>query len=107
MCESESRGCDPEEAPSPSDCDSEALICDCGVPSNMSSLLAFELTQAAPQSCCLNDAAFMNMQSILVTLDTSHFEMSALKDRARKNMSDMSSTLDTSHFEMSLSNIVA
>ena len=38
---------------------------------------------------------------MLVTLDTSHFEMSALKDRAVKNIEDVSFTLDTSHFEIS------
>ena len=49
---------------------------------NMSFWLAFELTQAAPQSCCLNDPAFENMLSMLVTLDTSHFEISRLNDDA-------------------------
>ena len=42
-------------------CNCETPICDCVTPSSMSSLLAFELTQAAPQSCCLKDAAFIRM----------------------------------------------
>ena len=37
-------------------------------PSNIRSLLAIELTQAAPQSCRENDAAFINMVSILVEM---------------------------------------
>ena len=45
---------------------------------NMSFLLAFELTQAIPQSFCLNEAASKNMQSILITLDTSHLDRSQL-----------------------------
>ena len=49
---------------------------------NMSFWLALELAQAAPQSCWLNDPAFENMLSMLVTLDTSHFEMSQLNDDA-------------------------
>jgi hypothetical protein len=49
---------------------------------NMSFWLALELTQAAPQSCWLNDPAFENMLSMLVTLDTSHFEISRLNDDA-------------------------
>ena len=39
--------------------------------------------------------------SILVALDTSHFEMSRLNDVAPGNISCMLVTLDTSHFERS------
>ena len=49
----------------------------------------------------LNDVAERNISVILVTLDTSHFEMSASNDFAPRNMADMSFTRDTSHFEMS------
>ena len=45
---------------------------------NMSFLLAFELTHPAPQSSCLNAAAFKNIVSMLVTRDTSHCERSQL-----------------------------
>ena len=48
---------------------------DPGEPSNMSILLAFDLTQAAPQSFCSNDSASSNIESMLTTLDTSHSEM--------------------------------
>ena len=41
------------------------------------------------------------MKSMLVTLDTSHLEMSLLKDNAKKNMPFMLVTPDTSHLEMS------
>ena len=51
-------------------------------PANILLLLAFELTQAAPRSSWLNDFAKKNILSILVTLDTSHLEMSQLKDVA-------------------------
>ena len=70
-------------------------------PSNIISLLAFEFTQAVPQSFRLNDIASQNMKFIFVTLDTSHFEMSILKDVAEMNMLDISLTMDTSHFEIS------
>ena len=50
--------------------------------SNMSVLLAVDRTQLAPQSFCLNDAAWENILPMLITLDTSHFEMSPLKDDA-------------------------
>ena len=43
---------------------------------NMRVLLAFERTQAALQSVCLDDVAPRNIPPILVTLDTSHFDMS-------------------------------
>ena len=55
-------------------------------PSNIRFLVAFEWTQAAPQSCCF---------------DTSHVEMLPLKDIAKENMLFISLTLDTSHFDMS------
>ena len=42
---------------------------------NMSNLDAFDWTQAAPQRFCLNAVASRNMESMLVTLDTSHFEI--------------------------------
>ena len=74
---------------------------------NMSILLAFERTQAAPQSLCLNDAASNNMRLISVTLDTSHFERSTLNDFALTNMEDMVVTRDTSHLERSPLNAVA
>ena len=55
---------------------------DPGEPSNMRCLLAFERTQARPQSFCLNDFASVNMLSMLDTLDTSHLERSPLNDVA-------------------------
>ena len=67
-------------------------------PVNMLFLLAFEYTQAAPQSLRLKDTAFMNISSMLVTLDTSQFDMSLLNDSAEQNMLFMKITLDTSHF---------
>ena len=41
---------------------------------------------------------------MVVTLDTSHLEMSPLNDLAERNISGMLVTLDTSHFERSLLN---
>ena len=41
------------------------------------------------------------MPPVMVTLDTSHFEMSPLNDFAPTNIRDISVTLDTSHFERS------
>ena len=41
------------------------------------------------------------MESILVTLDTSHFDRSPLKDVAPRNIEFIFVTLDTSHLEMS------
>ena len=38
---------------------------------------------------------------MLLTLDTSHFEMSRLNEAALANIPFMVFTLDTSHFEMS------
>ena len=70
-------------------------------------LVAWEYTQAAPQSFRLNKVASRNMLSMLVTLVTSHLEMSLSKDFASRNMECMLVTLDTSHFEMSPLNDVA
>ena len=47
------------------------------------------------------------MKFIVVTFDTSHFEMSPLNDEEPRNMALMSITLGTSHFEMSPLNEVA
>ena len=79
---------------------------DPGDSSNMSFLLAFEFTQAAPHSSTLKDFASINIRSMLVTLVTSHFEISQLKDVAPMNMPFMSTTLDTSQFETSPLNFV-
>ena len=68
---------------------------------NILVLLALDWTQAAPQSFCLNDAAPENISSMLVTLDTFHFEMSPLNNLAPKNILFIWVTLDTSHFDMS------
>ena len=70
-------------------------------PTNMSSLVALEVTQAFPQRLCLNDAAPLNILSMLVTCDTSHFDMLTLNDVAFSNIETMLVTLDTSHCEMS------
>ena len=48
-------------------------------PSNISSLFAVEVNHT-PQSVCAKDEAPLNILLMLVTLDTSHFERSALKD---------------------------
>ena len=66
----------------------------------MASLSAVEFTHA-PQSDCANNEAPLNISTMLITLDTSHFEMSALKDLAFQNMDRIVVTLDTSHFERS------
>ena len=44
------------------------------------------------------------MESMTVTLDTSHVEMSLLNDAASTNIASMLVTRDTSHLEMSLLN---
>ena len=44
-------------------------------PVNMAFLVAFEWTQASPQSLCWNEVASKNMRFMLCTFDTSHFEM--------------------------------
>ena len=51
-------------------------------PSNIETLFAVEVTQALPQRVCVKDDAPANMTFILVTLDTSQFERSALNDDA-------------------------
>ena len=50
-------------------------------PSNILSLFAVEANQA-PQSVCAKDDVAKNMTFMLVTLDTSHLEMSLLNDDA-------------------------
>ena len=70
-------------------------------PAKMNFWVAFEWTQAGPQSCCLNDAAPINMLSMFVTRATSHLEMSALNDAAAQNVPCIFVTLDTSHLEIS------
>ena len=52
--------------------------------SNMASLSAVEVTHA-PQSVCANNEAPLNISTMLVTLDTSHSERSALKVVALQN----------------------
>ena len=74
---------------------------------NMRSLVAFEWTQEAPQSCCWNDVAPMNMRLMSPTLDTSHCEISQLNEVAQLNMQFISVTLDTFHTETSPLNDVA
>ena len=55
---------------------------DSSEPVNMSFLLAFDLAHASPHNTCLKDVAPLNILFMMVTLDTSHFEMSPLKDVA-------------------------
>ena len=50
-------------------------------PSNIPSLSAVEVSHA-PQSVCLKDEVPANVFFILVTLDTSHLEISLLNDDA-------------------------
>ena len=50
-------------------------------PTNIPSLFAVEVSHA-PQRVCAKDEAPENISSMLVTLDTSHLERSALKDDA-------------------------
>merc|ERR1719201_2903730 len=75
-------------------------------PWNMESILVTLDTSHLERSA-LNDEAPLNMESILVTLDTTHLEMSPLNDAALVNISCMMVTLDTPHFEMSPLNDVA
>ena len=70
----------------------------------MSHLSALEWTQALPHRVPLKEVAPSNIRDMCVTLDTSHFEMSALNKVAPLNIRHMSVTLDTSHFEMSALN---
>ena len=65
-------------------------------PANIEDFLAFEWTQVAPQSFRLKESAPINIKSIFVTLDTSHFEMSTLNNVAEEKRSSMISILDTS-----------
>ena len=76
-------------------------------PSNIFACLAFELTQAGPQSWWAKSFAPKNIPCMSFTLDTSHFDRSPLKDVAPRNIPRMLLTLDTSHFEMSLSKSLA
>ena len=55
----------------------------------------------------LNDDAEANMDSVLVTLDTSHLERSPLNNDAKANMARVVVTLDTSQSEMSPVNLSA
>ena len=71
-----------------------------GEPTNISVLSAVKVLHE-PQSVCEKDDAPLNMRFMLVTLDTSHLDMSVLKHEACKNMACMLVTLDTSHLEMS------
>ena len=71
---------------------------------NMAFLLAAERTHAVPHNFWLNDIASQNIESMVVTLDTSHFDMSTLNAGAFINMHCMLVTLETSHREMSVLN---
>ena len=51
-------------------------------PTNMLIFAAIELTHATPHRTWLKDAAFKNIQSMLVTRATSHLDRSWLKDVA-------------------------
>ena len=66
-------------------------------PANIPVLIAFELTQPGPQSFCVKDLVFRNIFSMLLTLESCHFEISPLNDAAPWNIPDMSLTFDTSH----------
>ena len=93
-----------DDAASPSNCNCDASDAADPAPVNMSHLLADPWTQADPQRSCVKDDAFMNISSIMLTRDTSHFEMSILNDFAPINMAGVCCTFDTSHSEMSLLN---
>ena len=69
-------------------------------PSNIPSLSAVEVNHA-PQSVCEKDDAPENIFPMLVTLDTSHLEMSALNDDAEVNIPSISVTLDTFQLDVS------
>ena len=69
-------------------------------PSNIPFFFAFEVPHA-PHSVCAKEDAPEKVESIWVTRDTSHLEMSLLNNGAEKNMEYMLVTLDTSHLEMS------
>ena len=53
---------------------------------NIDFLVAFDWDQAGVQSFCVKADAPRNISFMSVTLDTSHFEMSALNDVASSNM---------------------
>ena len=61
----------------------------------------FFFVSHVPQRVWENEEAPSNMVSMLISLDTSHLDMSMLNDDAEANMPLMSITLDTSHFDMS------
>ena len=75
-------------------------------PSNIPPFFTFDVTHLS-QSVRLNDAAPLNIFSILVTLETSHLETSPLNDDAEANMRSMSVTFDTFHLERSPLNVDA
>ena len=54
-------------------------------PPNISSLSASAVSHL-PQRVCAKEEALLNMPYILVTLDTSHFEIFTLNDNADSNM---------------------
>ena len=72
----------------------------------MASLFAVEANHA-PQRVRANDEAPLKIPAMLVTLDTSHFDRSALNDIAFPNMACILVTLLTSHFERSALKVVA
>ena len=82
----------------------EVLLLDAQIrpdePSNIPSLFAVEVSHA-PQSVCAKEEAPWNIFCMLITLATSHLEMSPLNDDAVENISPMSVTLETSHLERS------
>ena len=67
---------------------------------NIPFLSAFEVYHAK-QRVCVKDEAPENMSSMLITLDTSHLEMSLSNDGAAVNMPNMVVTFATSHLEIS------
>ena len=68
---------------------------------NMLRFFAFDFTQEMPHSSRLKAGAPENINVMLVTADTSHFDRSWLKVDAYENMDAMSVTADTSHFDRS------
>ena len=71
-----------------------------GESSNIPSLFAVEVLHS-PQRVCAKEDANWNISFMLVTLDTSHLEMSQLNDIAEANMPFIFVTLETSHLERS------
>ena len=82
-------------------------IIDPDEPTNISTLLAFECTQGAVQSVCVNDTAPLNILSIFCVFDTSQADRSLLNDDAAQNKHLISRIRDTSHFDRSAFNEVA